>query len=154
MTPSSAQTEPRATRRDRSLSVSQPSLGERTLQYVNFVGTLGQRPGMAAFYLADRPVGADETEAEFLGRGGVIVTESPGAAGGNIVERVLAAIGDRAAVTQVASSQAAVSHADEVARGVRPYLVWWAARGFDWELGAVTPDAATGIDLARSWECR
>jgi hypothetical protein len=131
-----------------------PSLGARTLQYVNFVATLGQRPGMAAFYLADSAVGANETEADFLGRGGVIVTESPSPAGESIVERVLAAIGDRAGVTQVASSGAAVSRADDVTRGVRPYLVWWSSRGFDWELGAVTADAATAIDLARAWECR
>ena len=122
----------------------------RSLRHVSFVKSEAARPSYAVFYLAGIDIRPEDSEASFLGNGGVIVVQTPSDA--DIVPPLIPELGDRAAFVSIGSRDAIVVHTDTMANGARAFLVQWTSHGYDWRLGSAT-SAADAIDFARTWEC-
>jgi hypothetical protein len=102
-------------------------------------------------FVANAAIGSDEGLNDFYARGGIEVIERPGGAQsfrdrskGNMDRLAEVAIGDQVGY---------VRHDDEVAKGVRPYLVMWTMGDDYFLMFAGVSDAATAVNQARSMVC-
>ena len=102
-------------------------------------------------FVANAAIGSDEGLNDFYARGGIEVIERPGGAQsfrdrskGYMDRQTEVAIGDQFGY---------VGHDDEVAKGVRPFLVMWTMGDDYFLMFAGVADAADAVNQARSMVC-
>lgn len=102
-------------------------------------------------YYAPTPIGETTRLTDVIAEGGMLIVQRRAA--GVDAALVQEEIGDRALIVDVGPHDAALVWADPLAKGVRPYNLYWSDGERDWSLiaGLTTPESVVAV--ARSIYC-